>query len=203
MTQSIHNISEDRKWYVRKALFYSFFFIEHMFWIFVRIASLRRFSQISKIYVAWRFYAMFLHNFSLTVTFWAELSWHSNCHYNEFCRYIECRYKEGWLYKQGRTATEDLETVNRRTAHVYLSFLFFKERHCQTWELWRLHCSKERWYVSICSVRHKLVCLWTTRPFCKRNKTCINHILALGYIRGLDTFFFMLNSAELEFFFCY
>ena len=72
-----------------KALFY-YFLVEHMFWIFVRI---------SKTYVAWRFYAMFLHNFSLTVTFWAKVSWHLNSHYNEFCRCIECRYKEGWLYK--------------------------------------------------------------------------------------------------------
>ena len=40
----------------------------------------------------------FLHNFSLTVTSWAKFSWPSNCHYNEFCRCIGCRYKEGWLY---------------------------------------------------------------------------------------------------------
>ena len=75
-----------------KAFFYSYFLIEHMFWIFVRIAPP------SKTYVAWRFYAMFLHNFTLTVAIWAKVSWHSNCHYNEFCRCIECRYKEGWLY---------------------------------------------------------------------------------------------------------
>ena len=64
------------KWYVRKALFYSYFSTEHMFWIFVRIASLRRFWQISKTYVAWRDYVMFLY-FSLTVTSWANVSWHS------------------------------------------------------------------------------------------------------------------------------
>ena len=36
----------------------------------------------------------FLHNISLTVTSWAKFSWYSN---NEYCRCIECRYKEGWL----------------------------------------------------------------------------------------------------------
>ena len=41
---------------------------------------------------------MFLHNFSFTVTSWAKVSWHSNCHYNEFHRCIEFRYKEGWVY---------------------------------------------------------------------------------------------------------
>ena len=41
---------------------------------------------------------MFLHNFSLTVTSWAKVSWQSDCHYNEFCRCIECWYKGGWLY---------------------------------------------------------------------------------------------------------
>ena len=29
---------------------------------------------------------------------WAKDSFHSSCSYNEFCRYIECRYKVGWLY---------------------------------------------------------------------------------------------------------
>ena len=29
-------------------------------------------------YVAWSFNAIFLHNFSLTVTSWAKVSWHSN-----------------------------------------------------------------------------------------------------------------------------
>ena len=43
-------------------------------------------------------HAMFLHNFSLTVTSWAKVSCQSNYSYNEFCRCIECRYKEGWLY---------------------------------------------------------------------------------------------------------
>ena len=41
---------------------------------------------------------MFLHNFSWTITSWTIVLWHSNCHYNEFCRCIECRYKEDWLY---------------------------------------------------------------------------------------------------------
>ena len=49
-------------------------------------------------HVACSFNAIFLHNFSLIVTSWAKVLWHSNCHYNEFCRYIECRYKEGCLY---------------------------------------------------------------------------------------------------------
>ena len=42
---------------------------------------------------------MFLRNFLLTITPWAKVSWHSNCHYNEFCHCIECRYKEDWLYQ--------------------------------------------------------------------------------------------------------
>ena len=37
--------------------------------------------------------------FSLTVTSWAKVLWHSNRHYNEFYRCSECRYKEDWLYK--------------------------------------------------------------------------------------------------------
>ena len=45
------------------------------------------------------YYAMFLHNLSLTVTSWANVSWYLNCHYNEVCLCNECRYKKGWLYK--------------------------------------------------------------------------------------------------------
>ena len=41
---------------------------------------------------------IFLHNLWLIVTSLAKVSWHSNCHYNEFCRCIECGYKEGCLY---------------------------------------------------------------------------------------------------------
>ena len=43
---------------------------------------------------------IFLHNFWLTVTFIVKVSCQSNRHYNEYCCYIECRYKEGWLYFQ-------------------------------------------------------------------------------------------------------
>ena len=43
-------------------------------------------------------YFCVMYDFSLTVSYWGKFLWHSNCHYNEFCRYIECRYKEGWLY---------------------------------------------------------------------------------------------------------
>ena len=69
-----------------------------MFWIFVRITSVRRFLQISKTYVAWSFNAKFMPNFSLTDTSWVKVWWHSSCHYNEFSLCIKCRYKEGWLY---------------------------------------------------------------------------------------------------------
>ena len=48
-------------------------------------------------HVAWSFNAMFLPNFSLIVISWAKISWHLNCHYNEFYRCIQCRYKEDWL----------------------------------------------------------------------------------------------------------
>ena len=41
---------------------------------------------------------MFLHNLWLIVTSYVKVSWQSNCHYNEFCHCIECRYKEGCLY---------------------------------------------------------------------------------------------------------
>ena len=50
----------------------------------------------SKTDVAWSFNAMFLHNLLLIITPWAKVSWHSNCYYNEFCRCIECWYKEDW-----------------------------------------------------------------------------------------------------------
>ena len=80
----------------KKNLFYSYLLIEHMFWISVRIAS--AILTISKIDVAWSFNAIFLHNISLTITSWAKVPWHSNCHYNKFCRCIESRYKEGSLY---------------------------------------------------------------------------------------------------------
>ena len=35
-----------------------------------------------------------MHNFVLAVTYWAKVFWHSNCHYNEFCRCTECQYKK-------------------------------------------------------------------------------------------------------------
>ena len=38
------------------------------------------------------------YSFIISVTSWAKVSWHSNCHYNEFCHCIECRYKEDCLY---------------------------------------------------------------------------------------------------------
>ena len=68
----------------KNPLFYSYFLREHTFWIFVRIASVRRLQQISKTCVAWSFNAIFLHNFSLTVTSWAKVSWHSKCHIMNF-----------------------------------------------------------------------------------------------------------------------
>ena len=58
----------------------------------------KQFWSVSTRYVARSFNPIFLHNLLLTVTSWAKVSWHSNCHYNEFCRCIECRYKKGWLY---------------------------------------------------------------------------------------------------------
>ena len=39
-----------------------------------------------------------LHPFIEQVGVLAKVSWQSNCHFNEFCRCIECRYKEGCLY---------------------------------------------------------------------------------------------------------
>ena len=42
--------------------------------------------------------AIFFHNVSLTVTAWMKVLCKSNCHYSEFCHYIECRYAKGWLY---------------------------------------------------------------------------------------------------------
>ena len=41
---------------------------------------------------------MFLHNLRLIVTSLAKVWCQSNCHYNEFCRCIECRYKDYCLY---------------------------------------------------------------------------------------------------------
>ena len=41
---------------------------------------------------------MFLHNVWSTVNAWTNISRQSNCHYNEFCSYIESRYTEGWLH---------------------------------------------------------------------------------------------------------
>ena len=34
----------------------------------------------------------------ISASSWAKESVHSNCRCNEFCRYIECRHKEVWLY---------------------------------------------------------------------------------------------------------
>ena len=34
----------------------------------------------------------------LVVTSKAKVLWQWNCHYNEFCRCIDCRYKAGCLY---------------------------------------------------------------------------------------------------------
>ena len=36
------------------------------------------------LFVAWNFNAIFLHNFLLSFTSRAKVSWHSNCHYNEW-----------------------------------------------------------------------------------------------------------------------
>ena len=66
-------------------------------------------KKIFKTYAAWSFNAIFLHNFSLTVTSSAKVSCYSNCHYNEFCCCIECRYKEDWLY----------------CIYIYIYFFFF------------------------------------------------------------------------------
>ena len=63
--------------------------IEHMFWIFVQIYKTCFFKALNTI---------FLHNLWLAVTSYAKVSWQSNCHYNKYCRCIECRYKEGCLY---------------------------------------------------------------------------------------------------------
>ena len=75
--------------------------IEYMFWIHC-VSPQWGDSNKYPNHMLLGFNAIFLRNFSLTVTSWAELSWHSNCHYKEFCPCIECRYKEGWLYKSMR-----------------------------------------------------------------------------------------------------
>ena len=47
---------------------------------------------------AWSFNAIILAQFLINCHLLNEVSWHSNCHFNEFYRCIECRYKEGLLY---------------------------------------------------------------------------------------------------------
>ena len=54
---------------------------------------------------------MFLHNFSLTVISWANVSWHSNRHYNKLCRCIKCLCIEGWLFK--RLAEETPQSISK------------------------------------------------------------------------------------------
>ena len=74
--------------YKKKAFVYSYFLMQHMYWIFARIAY------------AWLTNIQFLKlliQFSCMVIPWAKVSYQSNYH-NEFCRCIECRYKESWLY---------------------------------------------------------------------------------------------------------
>ena len=40
---AVVKISKWAEWYITNAMFYSYFFLGHMFWIFVRIASVRQF----------------------------------------------------------------------------------------------------------------------------------------------------------------
>ena len=76
------------------------FFMNHMFCVFVRIASARRFLQISKTYVFLK------NNMRLSMKKYT-IRWflcRPNWRYNEFCYYNECRYKEGSLYFDGIVA---------------------------------------------------------------------------------------------------
>ena len=58
---------------------------------------------------------------------WAEVSWHLNCHYNEFCRCIECWYEEGWLYiATDMCANENQNQFAHPRSLIGLSFLRMK-----------------------------------------------------------------------------
>ena len=58
---------------------------------------------------------------------WAEVSWHLNCHYNEFCRCIECWYEEGWLYiATDMCANENQNQFVHPRSLIRLSFLRMK-----------------------------------------------------------------------------
>ena len=74
-------------WYVIKSFFPLIYSKKHTLGIFVRIteAILTNIRNIC--------FLEYSVQSSLT-------SFHSNCRFNKFCHYIECSYKEGWLYLQ-------------------------------------------------------------------------------------------------------
>ena len=67
------------------------FLKEHMLWIFVRLPHWDDSNKCPKHMFLEISNAMFLHNFWLTVIYWAKVSCQSNYYYNKFCRCIECR----------------------------------------------------------------------------------------------------------------
>ena len=121
------------------AFIYSDFLIEHMFWIFVRIASIS--------------------NCRSTVTSWAK-SCDIQFIYKEFNHWIECQYKDGWLFIVERSCIWSRKWLisgcgslislfcphQKYNIHVWL---FIVERSC----IW-----SRKWLISGCGSLKTLFC---------------------------------------------
>ena len=98
MNLLLYRILQRANPYVGKALFCSYFLTEHMFRYLLESPHWGDSNKYPKHMFFKVLNTIFLYNLWLIVTSEAKVSWQSDCYYNEFCRYIECRYKEGCLY---------------------------------------------------------------------------------------------------------
>ena len=99
-------------------------------WIFTRIASAKRFSQIFTTKVTWSIKYNILEYLKI-ISSWAKDSFHSNYRYNEFCRYVP------------NVGIERADCIEKRRDCILNIFSFF----CS--EYWGRYSYSSGWHFSL------------------------------------------------------